>query len=100
MTPMRQTFGHINRLLSMDKPEHHVLEVRMLLEELFARARDGEEQKKAVVTFASATLSYLRGIEADTLQQTQTRRQEVEERAQALLATMFLRRGQTIRKRA
>jgi hypothetical protein len=99
MTPMRQTFGHINRLLSMDKPEHHVLEVRMLLEELFARARDGEEEK-AVVTFASATLSYLRGIEADTLQQTQTRRQEVEERAQALLATMFLRRGQTIRKRA
>jgi hypothetical protein len=97
MTPMRQTFGHINRLLSMDKPEHHVLEVRMLLEELFARARDGEEEK-AVVTFASATLSYLRGIEADTLQQ--TRRQEVEERAQALLATMFLRRGQTIRKRA
>lgn len=99
MTPMRQTFGHINRLLSMDKPEHHVLEVRMLLEELFARARDGEEEK-AVVAFASATLSYLRGIEADTLQQTQTRRKEVEERAQALLATMFLRRGQTIRKRA
>jgi hypothetical protein len=98
MTPMRQTFSLITRLLSMEEPERHVLEIRVLLEELFARARDDAEQK-AVKEFAGVTLAYLRGIEADTLQQTRNRRQEVDERSKTLLTTMLLHRGQTNRLR-
>ena len=56
MTPMRQTFSLITRLLCTEKPERHVLEIRVLLEELIARARDDAEQK-AVKEFASVTLA-------------------------------------------
>jgi hypothetical protein len=98
MTPMRQTFSLITRLLCTEKPERHVLEIRVLLDELLARARDEAEQK-AVNEFASATLSYLRGIEADTSQQTQERRQEVDDQSKALMTTMLLHRGQTNRLR-
>lgn len=98
MTPMRQTFSLITRLLSMETPERHLLEIRVLLDELRARARDEAEQT-AVSEFARVTLAYLRGIEADTSQQTHKRRQEVEEQSKALLTTMLLHRGQTNRLR-
>ena len=92
MTPMRETFVAVLRLLEQDDPATDQVVISQLLVAMLDHARDAEEAG-AAAKFAAAAMLYLQDIEKGEEASIDLRRADLGLQTHMLTSVMLLRRG-------